>query len=209
VPWTRTAHSAAATATLVLCLLRPELVDAREGFSLGLDELPRDDPPSLTESTHDLLPETPPTGVPETTERSPGPPIPSAGRRQMLIGDMTTTSWVLTGVFAAAGVGVLAAASPDDAERLGDALQYILPAGAYTMTWIGRDGRGAIEYSLQLGTGTALTYGLKQAVSKRTPTAADFDSFPSAHTQAAFSGASFIHRRYGPRWAVPAYVLAA
>jgi len=122
---------------------------------------------------------------------------------------MTTTSWILTGVFAAGGAAVLAQGSRNNAERLGDALQLFLPASAYAMTWIGHDGNGAGQYSLQLGTGMALTYGFKHVVSKRTPTAADFDSFPSAHTQAAFSGASFIHLRYGPRWGVPAYVLAS
>ena len=121
---------------------------------------------------------------------------------------MTSTSWVLTGIFAVGGAFVLNQGSADDVEKIGDALQLALPASAYAMTWIGSDGRGAVEYSLQLGTGTAVTYGLKQVIFKRTPSAADDDSFPSAHTQAAFSGASFIHRRFGPKWGVPAYVLA-
>lgn len=122
---------------------------------------------------------------------------------------MTTASWVLTGIFAAGGAAVLTSGSSDDVERIGDALQLFLPTSAYAMTWIGRDGRGAVQYSLQFGTGLALTHGLKNVVSKRTPTADAFDSFPSAHTQAAFSGASFVHRRFGPRWGVPAYVLAS
>lgn len=122
---------------------------------------------------------------------------------------MTPASWALSGVFAAGGLLMLAEGSREDAERLGDALQLALPASAYSMTWIARDGRGAAQYSIQLGAGLATTHGLKFAVTKRTPTAADFNSFPSAHTQAAFSGAAFIHRRFGPRWGVPAYVLAA
>ena len=140
------------------------------------------------------------------------PPIETAApdpRRRKVVGGMTPASWALSGVFAAGGFLILAEGSRDDAERLGDALQLVLPASAYSMTWIARDGRGAAQYSIQLGAGLATTYGLKHAVTKRTPTAADFDSFPSAHTQAAFSGASFIHRRFGPRWGVPAYGVAA
>ncbi len=122
---------------------------------------------------------------------------------------MTTTSWILTGVFAAGGVVILNTGSADDEEKLGDLLQYLLPGSALGATWIAGDGPGAMQYGIQFGVGTAATYGLKYGVEKRTPSAADFDSFPSAHTQAAFSGASFLHRRYGPRWGVPAYVLAS
>lgn len=149
------------------------------------------------------------TGDPGVPHISTTPNPRSAKRaRQHLVGGMTTASWVLTGVFAVGGAATLSRGSADDVEKIGDVLQFALPASAYAMTWISADGRGAVEYSLQLGTGTAVTYGLKQVVFKRTPSAADDDSFPSAHTQAAFSGASFIHRRFGPKWGVPAYVLA-
>lgn len=99
-------------------------------------------------------------------------------------------------------------ASADDVESLGDLTQYLLPGAAWGSTWLGHDGAGALQYTAQFGVGTLTTYGLKYAVDKCTPSADDHDSFPSAHTQAAFSGASFIHRRWGPRWGVPAYVLA-
>jgi hypothetical protein len=121
---------------------------------------------------------------------------------------MTTTSWVLAGMFAAGGVALLDDGSTGRAESVGDVLQLLLPASAYAMTWIGRDGQGARQYTRQLGVGILVTYGFKEFVTKRTPSADDHNSFPSAHSQAAFSGASFIHRRYGARWGVPAYVLA-
>jgi len=184
---------------------------ASVGFSLGLAESTSAEEPQFR-----LLPPAPSISTPIASSGSPDAPPTSVsvapgtrGRhRQQLVGGMTTTSWVLTGIFAVGGAAALSQGSTDDIERFGDVLQLALPASAYAMTWIGADGRGAVEYSLQLGTGTAVTYGLKQAVFKRTPSAADDDSFPSAHTQAAFSGASFIHRRFGPKWGVPAYVLA-
>jgi len=189
---------------------------AADGFDLALSDIV----PSLSviDGGSEEVPIIPPPAAPLADSPLPVQPAgtPPVGRitthprhRRHLVGGMTTTSWVLTGLFAVGGTAVLARGSNDDAERLGDALQIFLPTSAYAMTWIGRDGRGAGQYSLQLGTGLALTYGLKQVVSKRTPTADAFDSFPSAHTQAAFSGASFIHRRFGPRWGVPAFVLAS
>ena len=36
----------------------------------------------------------------------------------------------------------------------------------------------------------------------------EFNSFPSGHTSSAFSGASFIQRRYGWKYGGPAYLLA-
>ncbi len=188
---------------------RPAL--ASESFKLGLIES------NLGLESRLRLPQPAPAvttliAAPDALEvpHTPTPPnLRSAGRaRQHLVGGLTTASWVLTGVFAVGGAAALAKGSADDAEKIGDVLQLVLPSSAYAMTWIGADGRGAVEYSLQLGTGMATTYGLKQVVFKRTPSAADDDSFPSAHTQAAFSGASFIHRRFGPKWGVPAYVLA-
>jgi len=34
-------------------------------------------------------------------------------------------------------------------------------------------------------------------------------SFPSGHTSSAFQGASFVHQRYGLKYALPAYLGAA
>jgi membrane-associated phospholipid phosphatase len=202
---------------LATLLTAPSSVSANDRFDLGLNdvvpatrtiEIPAADAPARSLPVAGLLAGTPDAVVDAASPPSERLTFPTHNRHY-LVGGMTTTSWVLTGLFVAGGAAILSNASMDDAEKWGDAVQLFLPASAYAMTWIGHDGRGAGRYSLQLGTGMALTYGVKHVVSKRTPTAADFDSFPSAHTQAAFSGASFIHRRYGPRWGVPAYVLAS
>lgn len=52
------------------------------------------------------------------------------------------------------------------------------------------------------------TYALKYAIDARRPNGGG-QSFPSGHTAAAFMGAEFIRKEYGPWWAVPAYGAAA
>lgn len=52
-----------------------------------------------------------------------------------------------------------------------------------------------------------VTYGLKYSVNAERPNGSP-QSFPSGHTSAAFAGAEFIRKQYGPAWGVPAYLLA-
>lgn len=54
----------------------------------------------------------------------------------------------------------------------------------------------------------AVTYGLKYAVHKRRPDGSDRRSFPSGHSSLVFTDASFLMRRYGWKYGVPAYALA-
>lgn len=65
-------------------------------------------------------------------------------------------------------------------------------------------GIGAAEVAGTL----AVTYGLKYAVHKRRPDGSDNHSFPSGHSSLVFADASFVMRRYGWKFGVPAYALA-
>ena len=47
---------------------------------------------------------------------------------------------------------------------------------------------------------------LKFTINKERPNGEGDDSFPSMHTSAAFQGATFIHKRYGLKYSIPAYV---
>ena len=76
------------------------------------------------------------------------------------------------------------------------------------------DKKGIIELGLSSATGIALNYGLNACIKKDRPEMpleadwSDHHAFPSTHTMAAFDGATFLMRRYGWKWGVPAYVVS-
>ncbi len=91
----------------------------------------------------------------------------------------------------------------------GDVVQYALPFAAGLSTIILWDKAGVWQFAKSFGTAVVLTYGLKIAIDKPRPNGAiDGRAFPSGHTTVAFSGASFIQRRYGWTYGVPSYALA-
>ena len=79
-------------------------------------------------------------------------------------------------------------------ERSGDILQIALPAFAATMTFARDDGNGRSQFLKSFATTMGITYGLKLGIDKEHPNGGDM-SFPSGHTSAALSGASFLEWR--------------
>ncbi|GLS82699.1 phosphatase PAP2 family protein [Paraferrimonas haliotis] len=93
--------------------------------------------------------------------------------------------------------------------EVGDVLQIALPAGALVGSlWIG-DKEGAWQLTKGVATTVVATHSLKLGFGKLRPDASTHNSFPSGHTSAAFSGAAFLHHRYGNAWAIPAYGAAS
>lgn len=93
-------------------------------------------------------------------------------------------------------------------ETAGDIVQIAVPALAYATTWLVDDPEGRPQFYKSLATNFLATHGLKRTVNKPRPDKSNNQSFPSGHTSAAFQGASFIHFRYGFKYAVPAYLAA-
>lgn len=93
-------------------------------------------------------------------------------------------------------------------EKIGDYMQVIVPAYAFGMAMNEEDWDGAKDFAYSFGAMEASVYGLKYVVKERRPNKADNRSFPSGHTASAFSGASFIHKRYGIKRAVVPYLMS-
>ena len=93
-------------------------------------------------------------------------------------------------------------------ESIGDVLSIALPAGAYgTSLYLG-DKDGQMQFYKSFGTTMGATYLLKYSVREKRPNSNNKDSFPSGHTSSAFAGASFIHKRYGLKYAILPYIAA-
>lgn len=109
-------------------------------------------------------------------------------------------------------VTVLVWAAPsragDDIETAGDVLQVVLPITAAAMTVGLRDWEGTTNFAKAFSLTMATTFTLKYSIDAERPNGSGL-SMPSGHTAAAFSGASFIQRRYGWRYSLPAYGAAA
>lgn len=59
------------------------------------------------------------------------------------------------------------------------------------------DKKGFLQLTLGSATSLAVNCGLELAIKKERPDGSDHHAFPSTHTTVAFSGATYLMRRYG------------
>ncbi|WP_296403238.1 phosphatase PAP2 family protein [Psychrobacter sp.] len=106
--------------------------------------------------------------------------------------------------------GSALAASPayakSDIETAGDIIAITIPAVAYGSTYYMHDPEGRKQFYESFAANAVTTYALKKSIDKERPDHSDNESFPSGHTSLAFQGASFIHKRYGFEYSIPAYI---
>jgi len=93
-------------------------------------------------------------------------------------------------------------------ETTGDVLLFAVPAAALGTTLILGDKQGSWQFAKGFLLNQAVTYGLKVTFHKARPFHNGENAFPSGHTSTTFQGASFIHKRYGFKYSIPAYMLA-
>lgn len=93
-------------------------------------------------------------------------------------------------------------------ETTGDVLLFAVPAAAFATTLILGDKEGSWQFTKGFLLNQAVTYGLKITFHKPRPFQNGDNAFPSGHTSTTFQGASFIHKRYGFKYSIPAYVMA-
>lgn len=88
-----------------------------------------------------------------------------------------------------------------------DIVALALPAAALIGTLCARDWQGLLQGVETAAVTAAATYALKYACREKRPDGSDFHSFPSGHTAVSFATATYLTRRYGWLYGVPAYVL--
>ena len=96
----------------------------------------------------------------------------------------------------------------DTIERAGGIIQIVLPVVAGSTALYKKDHEGVVQFSKSFLTTLGVTGMLKYTVDAERPNGGSH-SFPSGHTAAAFSGASFLQKRYGWHYGIPAYAAAS
>ena len=91
----------------------------------------------------------------------------------------------------------------------GDVGAILLPVAGLTAILINKDWQGLKQGVFAGATTLGVTYALKYIVKKDRPDHSDRHSSPSMHTSVSFTAASFIQRRYGWKWGIPAYVVSS
>lgn len=99
-------------------------------------------------------------------------------------------------------------------DRSTDVLCLAPAATGLVKAIVEKDRKGVLQLTLSTATGIAVNYGLNACIKKNRPTMplqsswSDCHAFPSTHSMAAFDGATFLMRRYGWKWGVPAYAVS-
>jgi len=93
-------------------------------------------------------------------------------------------------------------------ESFGDAIQYAMPLTALGMSFSEKDPEGRMQFYKSFGATFGVCQTVKFSVNRTRPNGAD-RSFPSGHTSASFSSATYIHQRYGIKKGRIAYFAAA
>lgn len=90
-----------------------------------------------------------------------------------------------------------------------DVVALALPAATLAGVLIERDWHGLAQCSYTAALTAGVTLLLKYTVREKRPDGSNMHSFPSGHTAVTFASAAFVQRRYGWKFGVPAYALAA
>lgn len=91
--------------------------------------------------------------------------------------------------------------------RAGDVGAVGAPLTAGLISLFKYDHQGVMQLGFSYAAALGATLALKKTINSERPNGED-ESFPSGHAASAFSGASYLHYRYGLRYGIPAYAIA-
>ncbi len=94
----------------------------------------------------------------------------------------------------------------DSVETAGDALLVVIPSSVYATTFFLDDEEGRYQFYKSFFTNLGITFALKYTIDKPRPDDNGDYSFPSGHTSTTFQSATFINRRYGWKYGIPAFI---
>ncbi len=98
----------------------------------------------------------------------------------------------------------------DDALRHTTDVLCLLPdATALGAAIAKHDNEGLKQLAFSTATCLAVNYGLELCIRKDRPDGTGHHAFPSTHTAVVFNGSTFLIKRYGWQWGVPAYVVSS
>lgn len=89
-----------------------------------------------------------------------------------------------------------------------DVVAVALPAAALAVTLIEHDWTGLKEGVFTATATAGATLILKYSIKENRPDFSNTHSFPSGHSAVTFAAATYIGRRYGWKWSIPAYALS-
>ncbi|MCR4917912.1 MAG: phosphatase PAP2 family protein [Alphaproteobacteria bacterium] len=84
-----------------------------------------------------------------------------------------------------------------DKNKLGDLFMVMSPTYAFGMTVANEDYHGMMQLAESVVAAQITSEGIKALELEERPNHSDKKSFPSGHATGAFSGAMFVHKRYG------------
>lgn len=90
-----------------------------------------------------------------------------------------------------------------------DVIAVALPAAALATTLIKQDWEGLKEGAITAAVTAGVTLALKYTIKENRPDFSNNHSFPSGHSAVTFAASTYIGRRYGWKWSIPAYALSA
>ncbi|HTC82898.1 MAG TPA: hypothetical protein VK683_01030 [Rhizomicrobium sp.] len=95
--------------------------------------------------------------------------------------------------------------SEKNIENLGTGVAIALPLVAGGIAYYKKDKVGVAQLLVETALTVGTAFALKNIVRERRPDGSDYKSFPSETTALAASGSSFLWRRYGWEYGLPAF----